>query len=179
MNFRSPTFEELERLPLRAIVAYAARAARRISSELRGIVADQLIDDLLRLVETALDAESMAGGDKALTVVAAERIIAAYIEAPADAQSREKYLVVTFLVQAGLAAMYAVLAVENSSNARHHIRCAAQCAQHVVNPIRSLGGKMADSVTQAARRDYDILLREYGEHKEVVIGGPVTCFDAE
>jgi hypothetical protein len=179
MSTRLPTAEDLERLPLRAIVAYAARAARRIGPELQTVVADVLIQDVLRLVDSALTPESITGGDKTLVVVMAERLAAAFVEAPVSAQTVVKASLVFSLVQAALAAMHAVLAVDDPSNARRHIKRAAKCAQKAVCPVKSLNGNAVDLAIQAARRDYEVLLREYGEHEDVVLGEPVDCLDAE
>ena len=174
MNAILPTSEDLTKLPLRAIVAYAVRTARRISFELRGVVAEHLMDELLCLVETALTTESIAGADKTLVLVAADHVAAAFTAAPVSVQSAEKALLIFSLVQASLTAMHAVLAVEDSKNARSHAKKAAECAQKTASPIKSLGNETA---LQAAQQDYASLVRAYGEHDDIVLGEPVHCFD--
>lgn len=179
MNTLLPTVEELERLSVRAVVAYAARTARRLSSELKGIVANDIMDNTLRLVEKVLTADPIGEGDKTLVIRAAECVAAAYHEAPASVKSPEKSLFVFSLVQVALAAMHGVLAAEDRSNARLHMNRAARCAQQAVRPIQALNGKAASKAAEAARQDYDLLLQEYGEHEEVVVGGLVRCFGPE
>src|SRR5262249_2862293 len=77
-----PTADQLSRLPLRALVAYAARNARRRSYELRGIVADQVLDDVLKLIELVSTADSISELDKPSVIRAAERVAAAYANLP-------------------------------------------------------------------------------------------------
>jgi hypothetical protein len=177
MNDSLPTVKELEKLPLRAVVAYAARTARRISSELRGIVADDILEDALRHVETVLTADLIGEIDQASVISAGERVAAAYADAPASVKSPQSDLKVFSLVQAALAAMYAIEGACDPSNARHQIKRAAQAAQRAVRCIQALDSSVASVVGEAARQDYNILLRKYGEHDKVVIGDPIDCFD--
>jgi len=175
-----PTAEELERLPLRAIVAYAARTANRISSELRGVIADDILDDALRLVVAVSTASDIGKVDAASLIRASERFTSAYANAPLRLRSKKKLFIVTSLIHAALAGMDALIAAEDfrrePENVRYQMRCAAQSAERATRPIKALTPKAAQTATEAARKDYDILLREYGEHEEVVIGEPVHCF---
>lgn len=177
MNAPLPTAKELEKLPMRAVVAYAARTARRVSSELRGIVADDILDDALRLVDTVSTTYLIGEVDQASVIRAGERVAAAYAAAPDGMKSIDKFYLVFSLIQAALAATSAIEAALNPSSARHQMKSAAQEAQRAVRPIEALSSGAASAATEAARRDYDILLRKYGEHDEVVIGDPIDCFD--
>lgn len=179
MTLVLPTAEELARLPLRAVVAYAARTARRVSSELHGVVPDQLLDEALRLVEAVSAIDQIEQVDKASLVHAGERVVTAYAAAPAGVKSPQRFLMVFSVVQAGLAAVYAILAALNPGSARHQMKRAAQDAERAARPIRALSAAGSLAAMQAARRDYETLVREYGEHDEVVIGDPIDCFDAE
>jgi hypothetical protein len=177
MNASLPTAMELERFPMRAVVAYAARTARRVSAEFRGIVADDILDDALRLVDSVTTTHLLGEIDWASVVRASERVVAAYDAAPAGMQSIEKDFLMFSVVQAALAAMHALLAAADPSNARHQMKRAATAAQRAVAPIQALSSGAASSAREGARRDYEILLQEYGEHDEVIIGDPVSCFD--
>lgn len=179
MNSPLPTVKDLEKLPLRAVVAYAARTACRISAEFRGIVADDVLDDALRLVDIVSTTHHLDEVDPASVIRASERVVAAYESAPASLQSVEKFRMLFSLVHAALAAMYALLAAVDPDNARHQMERAAQAAQRAVRPIEALNSEAASAASEAARRDYDILLREYGEHNEVVIGTPIECFGSK
>src|SRR5437868_1404173 len=94
MSLSLPTAEQLGRLPLRAVVAYAARTARRLSSELRGIVADQILDDLLKLVELVATTDPVSKVDKASLIRAAERVAAAYADTPDSLKSVARFRIV-------------------------------------------------------------------------------------
>jgi len=83
------------------------------------------------------------------------------------------------LVNAALAAMSVLMAAANPSNARHYMERAAQEAQRAVRPLELATFESASMMIDAARRDYEILLREYGEHDKIVIGDPVDCFGDE
>lgn len=179
MKAALPTALELEKLPIRAVVAYAARTARRVSSEFRGIVADDILDDALRHVDSVSMTHHLGEVDPASVITASERVIAAYVAAPASMKSVEKFRMLFSLVHAALTAMNALLAASNPSIARHQMERAAHAAQRAARPLESLSGEAATAAREAARRDYDILLRKYGEHDEVIIGDPVNCFDDE
>lgn len=179
MYVRLPTTEELELLPLRAVVAYAARTARRISTEFRGIVPDDLLDDALRLVDSVSTTHLLGEIDRACVVSSMQRVVAAYAAAPASMKSVEKFRMLFSLVHAALCAMYVLIAVANPSNARHQMKCAAQAAQRAVRPLEAAPCEIASVMIHAARRDYEILLLKYGQRDEVVIGDPVDCFDEE
>jgi hypothetical protein len=174
-----PTAEELEKLSLRAVVVFAARTARRISSELRGVVPDHLLDDALRLAEAVATRDLIAEIDPASVVSAAERVAAGYADSPTAVQSPKRFSIVFALIHTALAAMYAILAAKDPNNARHQMRRAAENAQRAIRPIKALDSKVADIAIEAARQDYEILLREYGEHEDVVIGEAIHCFDTE
>jgi hypothetical protein len=174
-----PTAKELEKLPMRAVVAYAARTARRVSLEFRGIVEDTIIDDALRLIDSVWTTDLISQIDPASVIRASECFVAAYEAAPAGVKSVERFRLLFSLVQAALAAMHALEAAIDPSNARHQMERAVQAAQRAVRPIEVLSNGAASAVREAARRDYDILLEKYGEHDEVVIGDPVDCFRAD
>src|SRR5258707_187438 len=110
MSVSLPTVEQLERLPLRAVVAYAARTARRLSSELRGIVTDELLDELLVLVELVSTTNLISEVDWASVIRAAERVTGAYAAAPDSLKSLKKFRIVFSLGHAAEAAMFALLA---------------------------------------------------------------------
>jgi hypothetical protein len=83
------------------------------------------------------------------------------------------------LTHAAEAAMFVLLAATDPENARSYVKNAAEESQRAVRPIEILNSGDAMKMTEAARKDYDTLLRKYGEHDEVVIGDPVDCFDDE
>jgi hypothetical protein len=176
MNPTLPAAKHLEKLPLRAIVAYAARTARRLSSELRGVVADVILDhamDLLANVAMALPFEEV---DKVSVMHAAAQVAAAYADAPAALRSVERFRVVFAIGHAAEAVMFAVLAASNPDKARRLMESAALEAERATRPIEVLDSAASAAVTRATRQDYEILLRRYGERDEVVIGEPIDCF---
>ena len=177
MNPPLPTAEELEKLPLRAVVAYAARTTRRLSSALQGVVPDEVLNDALRLVDVVSAAKLICGVDQVSVITAAEHVAEAYAAAATDVKSLEKFRIVFSFIHAALAAMHAVEAAANPERARHEMNLAARAAERAVRPIDALGDISSRAAAEAARQDYDVLLRVYGEHDEVIIGEPVDCFD--
>jgi hypothetical protein len=178
MSASLPTLQELEKLPMRAVVAYAARTARRLTSELRGIVADEILDDALRLIGCVATNRVLAEIDPASVVRAGERVASAYAAAPDSVKSQKAFRIVFSLAQATLAGMYVLLAVIDPSSAQHQMKSVAQTAERAVRPIGALDSQAADAARNAARRDYEILVTKYGRQDAVVIGDPVDCFDA-
>lgn len=177
MGTMLPTVEDLEKLPLRAVVAYAARTARRLSSELSGIVADEVLDRALRMVEAVSTTDLIEEVDKAAVICAAEQVTAAYADAPANLKSLERFRIVFSLTHAAEAAMFALLAANDPASADRWMKHAAKEAQRAVAPIAVLNRRDIILMTEAARQDYYTLLRNYGEHEKVIIGESVHCFD--
>jgi hypothetical protein len=177
MKVSLPTVNELEKLPARAVVAYAARTARRVSRVFSGVVADSILDDALRLIDSVCTANRVGEINQARLIEASKRIVDAYVAAPANMKSVERYRLLFSPVQAALAATRAIEAAIDPINARHQMDRTARAAHQAVKPIENLKGETGLALREAARRDYDILLGKYGEHTEVFIGDPINCFD--
>jgi hypothetical protein len=173
MSVALPTVEQLAQLPLRAVVAYAARNAQRLSVELRGVVPNESFDKLLDLIASVstTDVNELDWGS---VIRAAEELAAAYAAAPAPSKSLAKLRVVFALGHAAETAMFAILAARNPKFARD----AAEEAHQTVRHIGAIFPRTAvEAAKKAARQDFNDLLREYGAHAKVVIGDPVRCFD--
>src|SRR6516225_7800132 len=138
MKTALPTSKYLEKLSVRAIVAYAARTARRLSSEVRRVVPDDLVEGALRQVESVSTSSFISEIDTASIISAADNVAGSYSSAPASMRSAKKGNLMWSLVQAAMVAMYAVLAAKESSNARDHRKKAAQAAERVVHRIEAL-----------------------------------------
>jgi hypothetical protein len=144
---------------------------------LQGAVADEILDDLLRPVEAVTTTSPVDEVRQAPIATAVHRLASAYAAAPAGVKSPEKFLVVFSLTHAALAAMHAVEAAVRPEGGRHERKAAAEEAERAVRTIHTaLDNRAASAALEAARQDYEILLRVYGEHDEVVIGEPVQCF---
>jgi|GEM_PF-5157672 len=172
-----PSAKQLQKLPLRAVVAYAARNARRLSSELRGMIADEVLDDLLQQVESVFSTDRIGNPDEPSIVRTAERLAAAYEDTPDSLKSPGKFRIVFCLGHAATAAELALVAASHPENASFEREQAADEAERTARPIEVLSTKDANAAMEAARQDYETLLREYGQYENVVIGGPVRCFD--
>jgi hypothetical protein len=172
-----PTPEQLEKLPLRAVVSYAARNALRLSSKLRGIVANKVVNQLLHLVKEVSTTDLICEVDKALVIRAAEQLASAYADAPDKSKSIETFRVVFSLGHAAQAALFAILAITEPMVASDYRKLASEEAHYVVRPIGVFRKRDAKVLMAAAIHDYNTLLRAYGEHTDVVEGMPVTCFD--
>jgi len=168
-----PTAKELEKLPLRAVVAYAANNAHRVTSQLRGIVPDDILDDAFRLIDNVATVPLIAELDQASIIRASERVVAAYAGAQEGMKSVQMHRTLFSLVQAALAATHAVQAAADPENAQYQMARAAVAAVRGARPAETLGGEMAIAAVNAGRRDYDALLRQYGQRDEVVVGDPI------
>lgn len=177
MNPSLPVAGELEKLPLRAVVAYAARTARRLSSELRGVIPQETLEDALGLVDSVAKASRIDRLDKASIIQGAERVVAAYAAAPSAMKSPATFKLVFSVLHAAEAAMFALLAAEDPSDPPNWRKDAADEAEQAVRCIRALSGPAATSATDAALLDYNVLVREYGQHARLVVGDPICCFD--
>src|SRR5262249_52131110 len=141
-------------------------------------VAEETLDLPLRLVEAIANGKELGKVDKASVIRAAEAVTAAYETYPPEIKSPERFRMVFCIVQAAIAAMSALLAVENPRVSAHEMQCAAEAAERAARPATAVQCD-ADLVANAARRDFDLLSARYGRHEKVVLGEPIDCFGSE
>lgn len=177
MNNVLPTSEELERLPMRAVVAYAARTTRRLCLTLRNVIPDEILDETLQLLEALPNADLVRDVAPGSIMDAATRVTDAYMNAPENVKSRGRFLVVFAVGHAAMAAEHLLQAALYPSEARYQMKRVATEAQRTVRLIGVLEKEAAPKAAQAACQDYEILLRTYGQHDQVRIGDSVDCFD--
>jgi len=176
MTHALPTAKDLQKLTLRAIVAYAVRTTRRLCAELREKIGHELFDDSLRLISAVTTANRIQDIDGPSVILAAGRIFEAYASLPESEKSAQRFLMVISVVHSAEVAVFARLAVRHPNRARHWTENAAQEAEWVSRYMQIICGGMAQTLIEDACKDYEILLQEYGQHSEVVIGDPVVCF---
>lgn len=169
-----PSAKQLERLPVRAVLAYAARAARRMSVELRGTVEDETFQEALSIAESVASAARLDQLGAAAGAFAAARV-AGTLGAIA---TRQGYLAALSIMDVAGAASNAVLAAVVEKGARESATYVARAAEQAASRFDILEEPMAAAAIQAARRDYEILLRNFGEHEAVVIGDPIDLSES-
>jgi hypothetical protein len=172
-----PTAQELEKLPLRVVVAYASRTARRLSSELRGIVADEILDNVLQIVDLVSTASFIDDLDTSAIIRAAQHVAGAYAASSDESKSLEKFRIVFSITHTAITAMSACEAAADPSHAGFFMKRAAGAAERAVRALEVLDAGAAAAAVEAARRDYETFLAKYGEHEEVIVGEPIHCFD--
>jgi hypothetical protein len=175
MSVDLPTAKELERLPLRALVAYATRSLKRLRPELRGAVDDHIVDRLIADAD-AVCTDPLIGH---LNNAEITRTAAQLVEAMTAIDSRQKMMIALAFTRLATAAEMVIETVKYPTTARRCITRAADAVQKAVHVVELLADservKMSGAI-RAARRDYEVLLEAYGEHDTVLIGDPVTCF---
>lgn len=171
-----PTAHELEKLPMRAVVAYAARAARRSSRKLRGIISDDILENALRLAEAVTVSNTPYEKQSTAIASAGHGIAKAFGAAPANDRSVERLRAVFSLVQATLAAMNLLDAIAARTDTRQFMTRAVGAAVRAARVVGTSATEANAADIEAARKDYEVLLQKYGERDDVVIGDPVDCF---
>lgn len=161
---------------MRAVVAYAARTARRLSWQLEGIVPQDLLEELLGAVDSVWMTCCTDDAYVRRLVGGVQRIVTAYSTAPAGMKSLSKFRILFSLVHATFAAMDAIQAAAAPARASHRMKRLARAAHRAVRPIHALTNSALRAALSAAREDYEILLKRYGEHEEVTVGDAVDCF---
>ena len=168
-----PTIEELQKLPLRAIAAYAARAARRVRPVLRGVIDDGLVEEILSIVERVVSAESFDRFDASSALYAASPILRQSVSIQT---SNSQTLAVMSLVAAAQTA-YAVLqylhCVSEPDRASHYAVYAASAAESAAGDYVALDEPAATLAAKAARADYETFLKTQGQHDTVTLGRPI------
>jgi hypothetical protein len=170
-----PTPRDLEKLTLRSIVAYAARTVHRLNAEIESDIPRQVLDDLVARIESVYTSVFMGEVDGAALLFAASRV-PGIMRSIRDTSKKRFALSFT---RVAMAAHVALRANEDPTQLDRCTKYAAREANRAVRSIEALHSKSAREAVQAARRDYNSLIAEYGEHDAAVIGDPVTCFAEE
>jgi hypothetical protein len=144
---------------------------------LRGIVADVILDEVLRLMEMVSTAKYVREIKRDSLADAMYRLSESYAAAPDDIKSRQSFLVVFSVIHAGLAATSVVEAAVDPSSADYQMKSAVKEAQRTFRIIDALDSTTAKALVDAACEDYKVLRSVYGEHNEVIVGDPVDCFE--
>jgi hypothetical protein len=165
-----PTVEQLQRLPLRAIAAYAARAARRVRPLLQGVIDDSVVADILSIVESVVSAENFDRLDSPSVLRAAARLMGA--SAPIE-KSDSQCLAVMCLNRAALTAYAVLQGAAEPERASYYAAYAASGAEGAASDLVALDEPAATAAAKAARADYEMLLKMLGEHDTVTVGRPI------
>ena len=169
-----PTAGQLQRLPLRAVAAYAARAARRARIALVGVMGDEIIEEALSIVEDVASAARIDQLDSASAALAASRVAEA-MGGLNTAHERRASLCIC----AAARTAYAILqAADQPARTQHYAAYAARSAHSVANSTDLLGEAMGITAAKAARADYEMLLRTFGECESVHFGEPMDVSDS-
>jgi len=169
-----PTVEELQRLPLRAIAAYAARAARRVRPVVSGVIEDDIIEEALSVIENVAPAERLDLLDAASACLAASRVGGA---ADALTTSTQQLAAIGIMSAAGTA--YAVLQGAMEPKRRgYYAGHAARGADRAARTCDVLEETTARAAVEAARRDYEVLLKRSGGDEDVTVGDPIDLSEA-
>jgi hypothetical protein len=170
-----PTAEQLEKLTLRAIAAFAARCARRNSAIIRGIIDDEVIDSVLRFSERVASLPELDRRDAVAAPLAAIPVIDAMIQLRKSfklaALSVERTTSVTGNIFSALGTLHL------ADLARRSMARAAYAASEIGEAADVLEEPAATAARDVARRDYEILRQEFGEHSEIVLGEPIDLAD--
>ncbi len=172
-----PTAKSIEELPLRAIVAYAARAARKLSVKLRGLIPDEVLDNVLDRTDQTYSSPFFSEIDISLLLHAVADLYGALgslDDTPVDTFS-DAHLAALCIARSATAGYFLVEAGADLMRANYHRARIVQKTELAVNSIASLCTG-ATTFREAAREDFELLVSEYGLHDKVIIGPPVDCF---
>ena len=171
-----PTTEQTEKLPLRAIAAYAARAARRARPKLCGVVDDDIAEEALSLVERLASMKDLHPADEVSALELPSRLWTAAIPCDPSVEGWQQHEAAMSLSSASLLVYWAISAALEQDPDR-----AAQCATGAARDARAttvcaacaFDRPMATAIAEAAWADYRTLLAAFGEHEDVVLGDPI------
>lgn len=169
-----PTAEELKRLSLRAIVAYAFRAACRVRPMLRDSVEDEIIEKALSFGGQIVSAESFDHLNIAQAVDNMADITAATIELePLALRIAARSI---RLVAWGAYMVLNVIDSASSSERRlRDLERAAKASAAAGRAVCALDEPFRSRAIAATRRDYETLLKEFGVHEEGQMGEPIDA----
>jgi hypothetical protein len=172
MNETLPTSKDLEKLPLRAIVAYAARTARRVSTALRGLIPDEVLDNVLDRTDQVFQTPFLSDIDLSSLSYAVADLYGALSK---TRNAGDGHVAGLCISRSATVAKELVGIGLDPWRANSHVCRVANKAELAVSTIDVLY-KGATEAIAAANRDYEILLNTYGVHEQAIIGDPVDCF---
>ena len=158
-----PTVNDLEKLPLRALVAYASRAARRLCSVFRGDPTEATVKNALSLAEAVVSAEPIADVDIECLIGSAAEVVAVLGTVREDI---EKYQA-AFGFNAARTAWEVVIIASGSCST---VRLAAKAADAAARAAELLDEPQVTCAIEDTHRDYVALLKRFGEQTNIVIG---------
>jgi hypothetical protein len=165
-----PTIAQLEKLSLRALAAYAARAARRVWPLLRGVVGDTLVEEILSIAEAVASTENLGRLDSPSAMFAASRLSAASISIE---KSASQTLAVMSMIAAARTAFAVLCCVSIPDRAFSHAAHAASAAELAAKEWRALDEPAATQAAQAAIADYETLLKAHARTETNIFGAPI------
>lgn len=172
-----PSAEQLQRLPLRAVVIYAVRSARRVLPALPANMDDCVVEEALMLAEAVTSTESLQRLDPSPIHLATARVLEAFLVQKELEERRPGEIRAVLSINSATRAAAAVLSAACESDrpdrVARHAAYVARAAEATAGRVDILGETMAAAANVAAARDYEILLKTFGEHEPSVIGDPI------
>lgn len=169
-----PSAIEIEKLPLRAIVGYAISCARRLTSELRGIAPAGVVDRALSLAEEVVFAQRPELVNAASILLAGADVA----EAASTLETAKQRLAALAVIGATNAAYHAIEGAADPRGLRYNVGFAARAAEGAGRAALILEEQAAACAVRAARKHYECLLKQCGEHEPGRMGDPIQLADA-
>jgi hypothetical protein len=176
---RLPTPDELAKLSLRAVVAYALRSARRAGELLDGMVEEETINAPLGIAANLLSSQSPDHSDCAAAVFAAGAIAATMtrLEKPELKQAA------LCLISTAMATSHILSIAAYPSDSLRVKQLAALARQQAVRAAETATDALATHTSSilaidAARNDYEVLLNDIGEYDDITLGPPIDLLAA-
>ena len=166
---RLPTADQLQNLPIRAVLGYAARAWRRVSSVLDGHALGEVTEEALSLVEKVLSAKNLDQMDRALFPNSAANILGTATE---DG-TVEQHIIWFAACAVVMAAGDTLEAARNEDALPKYAARAATRAARAARAADVLGEPHESMATAAACRDYDIMVNHFRDMDEGIVGDPI------
>lgn len=174
MSETVPTAEELRRLPLRGVAAYAVRTARRVAVHLSHAVPREVLDQVLDRSETIVRMPDLLAADRSSLMYAVSALYGS-LSTTDNRPTLDWIGPCLCLARSACVVDCLVEASRDPSRAEKQMQRAARVAEAAVRSVAQMPiGK--STAGAAARRDYELLVSRCGLHDDVTIGDPATCF---
>lgn len=168
-----PTTEELQRLPLRAVAAYAVSSARRVAVHLKDLMSAEVLNDALARSEAILRMSDLPNADRSSLLYAVSALYGSLSTRDND-PSRDWIGPCLCLARSARAVDCLAEAGRDPSKAMKQMERAARFAEAAVRPVKGLRIGEA-TIGELVRRDYGLLVTKCGWHEDVVMGDPDLC----
>jgi len=171
-----PNAEELGRLSLRAVAAYALRTARRVAGHFWDQLDEHTVRDALSACEAVISTDALDSLDAGLPLECASRLLDGGIASDTDASRTAATSISSCAITAHFV-LQAACTKESTAIVRDALHATRAATRTVQRAVRAFSGTDAVTVAEGAISDYETLQVTFLKDQVGVVGYPMRISD--